>query len=410
MLESILESVVSNLLSSAVAQWKKSRRPEFQDFDFVIEREDGSRTAIEVLGGYLADRRLSQLSARLANRDGVDDFILVTAEAPTPEQQQFFAAALSTVDIPIAWYGINDLPGVLGLDSPGDLRTAKGLEALQMAALVSNAKSYELAPVGVTGPLIPQPRSVAQVRELPVEYRQLSRQFPFRRILELYQADKDLTDLLGLGHRVSAATIVLSDIKNFSSLVKAARPEDLRDIMTKYYLKSRDLVWDRGGVLDKFIGDAVLAVFGYPSGEGGAKEALGFSMDLVVLGQELLQGFADGMNEIVPTGTRVGMTTGDLWPLNIGRSEIELSFVGDVINLAARLEKNCMTDGVLLSNTTRLALLRSDSELLDKLDLQERILSPDDMKGQNLDIRAWQLPPALPRSPGNVVRPKKTND
>ena len=82
----------------------------------------------------------------------------------------------------------------------------------------------------------------------------------------------------------------------------------------------------------------------------------------------------------------------------------EPGIVGDVINLAARLEKNCMTDGVLLSHTNRLALLRSDPELLDKLDLEKRVLSPDEMKGQNLDIRAWQLPPAAPRSGRGAAR------
>ena len=82
-------------------------------------------------------------------------------------------------------------------------------------------------------------------------------------------------------------------------------------------------------------------VFGYLSSQSlGSRAAVEFALDLVTLGQKLLLPFAEGMNEIIPTGTRVGIATGDIWPLNIGRKDLELSFVGAVIKFAARLEKN----------------------------------------------------------------------
>ena len=379
MIESLLETAVSSLISFAAEKWKRSHQAQLQDFDFVLEREDGRQIAMEVLGRPPEAHRMSALAEQLT-RPGIDAFILLTAEPPSPEQQQFFQSALQPSGLPATWIGINDLPNYLEVESPGDLRTEEGLEALQRAALVSNAAEYRIELVGLEPDGLEAVVSETQKGfDIPSEYLGLQRQFPHRSIVELYSMKENLEVALGLGRRVENVTVVLSDLKNFSTLVKTSRTEDLRDTMSKYYFKARELVWIHGGVLDKFIGDAVLGVFGYPSSQsGGSRAAVEFALDLVTLGQKVLLPFAEGMNEIIPTGTRVGIATGDIWPLNIGRKDLELSFVGDVINLAARLEKNSDVDGCLLSNTTRVSL-------------EERVLSSTEAKGQLLDSKAWKM-------------------
>lgn len=59
-----------------------------------------------------------------------------------------------------------------------------------------------------------------------------------------YEEDtRPIRDILGIGTRQENVTTVLTDLKNFSSLVKASLPDDLNELMGKYYFEARDLVW-----------------------------------------------------------------------------------------------------------------------------------------------------------------------
>jgi len=66
--------------------------------------------------------------------------------------------------------------------------------------------------------------------------------------------------------------------------------------------------------------------------------------------------------------------------------------LGDTINLAARLEKNCAVDKVLLGNRTYTAAQRVDASFVEGLGLQQIIIPTGDAKGQAFPIRAWRLP------------------
>jgi adenylate cyclase len=176
--------------------------------------------------------------------------------------------------------------------------------------------------------------------------------------------------------------------------VKATPPDNLSEIMARYYQRARSLVWRHGGVLDKFIGDAVLAIFNYPSkAPDTGRQAIAFATALVRLGLETTEQIKEVTNEVVETGTRIGITDGPIWPLNIGKDQIEVSFVGDVINLSARLEKECDVNGILISNTMRTMISRQNPGFVRGLNLQSRIIEQGRAKGQASDIRAWQLTP-----------------
>jgi class 3 adenylate cyclase len=184
-------------------------------------------------------------------------------------------------------------------------------------------------------------------------------------------------------------------LKNFSSLVSASRPEDLNEMMAKYYKRSRDAVFKHGGMLDKFIGDAVLAVFGYPEPSALAPaNAIKFARELIAIGGSLLDEWQAELNAVIESGTRVGITTGDIWPLNIGQQHVEITLLGDTINLAARLEKNCIVNGILLDNRTRTKAATADSSFVASLKLEESQISADDAKGQAFATRVWQMGPS----------------
>jgi len=170
--------------------------------------------------------------------------------------------------------------------------------------------------------------------------------------------------------------------------------------MARYYRRVREAVFANEGMLDKFIGDAVLAVFGYPNpSPSAALKALKFAQDLIRIGHDILTDWRAELNAIIETGTRVGVANGNIWPLNIGQTEVEISLLGDTINLAARLEKACNVNGILLDNRTRTKAGAVDASYIESLTLAERQLPPSDAKGQQFNILAWQVPSTQTISP-----------
>jgi class 3 adenylate cyclase len=379
-IEGILAATAVNLISKAANKWTADWEKAGAS-DLLLEGEDGRRLAIELKNSLRPDSNIARIFEQVSDsEDKVDEFVLITPEPPDESNSRLFASQFEPSTIESRWIGINELPDLLGIESPGDLRSPQTAARLQLEALVKNLERYSEAPVGAAG----QP---------PVEeLLPLHRQFRYPDIAKLLQEKRDLQEVLKIGKRVSNVTVVLSDIKNFSRLVKASRPEDLREFMGRYYLRARRLVWDHGGFFDKFVGDAVLAVFGYPyPADKQNIKAIRFSQSLVALGREILNDWDEEINERIQTGTRVGINRGDLWPLDIGEEQMEVTFIGDTINLAARLEKNSSVDGALLSHLTRTGARKEDKDFIDSLQLEKREISPEDAKGQSGIIRAWQL-------------------
>ncbi|HYR11932.1 MAG TPA: adenylate/guanylate cyclase domain-containing protein [Longimicrobium sp.] len=382
----LLEGVVNTLLATA-REWFIERRP--RHFDFVVHQPDGRRIAIEVIAPPTSASKLEKLRKYLASAEPpISELLLISAEAPSSAILEQFRAVFQ--GLPSRWIGLNDLPAILGADSPGDLRAPETIEKLQWQALVQNVSDESNAPVS-RPPSVMRPNDAGNQEAAHPLYLALTRQLPFSVINTIRTGNAPIEEVLQFGRVIRNATVVLSDIKNFSSLVIASRAEELNEMMSRYYRRTREAVFQHGGMLDKFIGDAVLAVFGYPYASAkSAVDAIRFSEELVQIGSEVLSDWSGEINAVIDSGTRVGIATGDIWPLNIGQQNIEISLLGDTINLAARLEKNCLVNGVLMDNRTRTRALNTDRAFLEDLHLSERELNPADAKGQQFQLRAWQ--------------------
>lgn len=380
----LLENVVANWLFSAARDLLVRRQTERWP-DFELRSESGERILLELRSRPPSPSVLHHLAHRFgAVSDPAARFLLVTPEAPDQRQSKAFALAFSGLPGKAEWKALSDLPAVLGRPSPGSWTSPETWSDLQTRALIKGLEVYAGAPVG-PAPDAAQPPSN--------ETEALSRQFSYDSLARLRDSNEPLESQLGLGARRENVTIVLSDIVNFSSLVTASRPEDLREAMGQYYQQARQAVFDHGGMLDKFIGDAVLAVFGYPYPKPQAScDAIRFAQALTSIGRTAMSSWQAELNAVIESGTRIGIATGDIWPINIGRSGIEITLLGDTINLAARLEKNCTVDKLLLDNRTRTAAQRSDGTFVEGLNLQQLIIPPADAKGQAFPIRAWALP------------------
>jgi len=358
-------------------------------FDYVLKNTNNDKIAIEYIKNLPDSNRLSHISSLVERKSSnISKFILVTQEIPSAKQLSVFKRLFEHITIESKWIGINDLPSELGSDFNGDLTSLDGINQLQKEYLEYSINNYSQAHIGND-----LGYSQEEILDNSIDVISLKRQLPIRYISQIMDTGNEINEILNIGSRYENVTVVLSDIKNFSSLVKVSKPEILNDTMEKYYQKSRRLVWKYNGVLDKFIGDAVLAIFGYPyDNEQSAINAMQFSQELISLGKELFDDLLNYINESIATGTRVGISTGDIWPLNIGDEHLELSFVGDTINMAARLEKNAEVNSILIDNRTRTKIIGVESDWFDSQGFKAMELSKEDAKGQLFNLRTFRSP------------------
>ena len=144
-------------------------------------------------------------------------------------------------------------------------------------------------------------------------------------------------------------SVLFADLVGFTPLSEARDPEEVRDILSRYFDTCRRLVELYGGVVEKFIGDAVMAVWGTPTAmEDDAERAVRTALDLVAavsaLGDEI------GAPEL---RARAGVLTGEA-AVNLAAVG-EGMVAGDLVNTAARIQAAAAPATVLVGEATRRA-------------------------------------------------------
>ena len=149
--------------------------------------------------------------------------------------------------------------------------------------------------------------------------------------------------------RRKVATILFCDVVESTALAERVDPETIRAIMVRYFDRSRRAIERHGGTVEKFIGDAVMAVFGVPvTNEDDAVRA-------VRAAAELQAGVEELNREIEPThgcriALRIGVNTGEVVT---GDSTARQSVViGDAVNVAARLQQHAGEGETLVGEAT----------------------------------------------------------
>ena len=195
-----------------------------------------------------------------------------------------------------------------------------------------------------------------------------------RRTLERYVSRNLVKEILEnpdsyyhslLGVRVPA-TMLFSDIVGFTTLSEKADPEQLVRQLNEYLSGMTAVVFENGGTLDKFIGDAIMAVWGNVHSLGVAEDAknavrAAFGMRCAL--KKLNDGWrAEGRMGL---GMGIGINQGDVVVGNIGSQErMDPTVIGDAVNLASRLEGLTRIYGVdILLGSVAAELVRSDFDL-----------------------------------------------
>ncbi len=174
------------------------------------------------------------------------------------------------------------------------------------------------------------------------QLKQMLSQYVSATVVEAILKDPTLLKLGGERRRMS---VLFSDIRGFTSISEGMSPEKLVSLLNVYLGRMTDLVFAHNGVLDKYIGDAVMAFWNAPLDQPEhAKMAVTTALDMrdALLEMNRAKAFSDpstqlGMSLELHIG--LGVNTGDMVVGNVGgESRFDYTVIGDNVNLASRLE------------------------------------------------------------------------
>ncbi len=182
-----------------------------------------------------------------------------------------------------------------------------------------------------------------------------------RRAFELYLAPAVIEKMLNsseppaLGGEIRDVTLFFSDIVGFSSFSETMQPAELVALMNAYLSAMTDIIEAHGGFVDKYIGDAIVAVFGAPvSASDHAAQAVSAALDCSAELEKLNQVAATSGHPRL--AHRIGLNSGQALVGNIGsRRRFNYTVMGDAVNLASRLEgaNKFFGTSILAAQTTR---------------------------------------------------------
>ncbi|HPC35406.1 MAG TPA: adenylate/guanylate cyclase domain-containing protein [Candidatus Marinimicrobia bacterium] len=141
---------------------------------------------------------------------------------------------------------------------------------------------------------------------------------------------------LEMGGQEIVATVMFSDLQNFTGIAETFTPSEIVGFLNQYFTRVEQIIFENNGMLDKYTGDGIMAIFGAPiptneHARMACNAALGF--------KKLANFTIEVKNRAVPLITRLGINSGNFVVGNIGSANrMDYTAIGDTVNLAARLE------------------------------------------------------------------------
>lgn len=232
-----------------------------------------------------------------------------------------------------------------------------GLLSGQIAASIDNAHLYETLE-----------RKVAERTEA-LEVRNRFIRETFGRYLsdEIVASLLETPEGLNLGGAKRTVTIMMTDLRGFTSLTEKLPPEKVVAMLNGYLSVMTDIILSHQGTIDELIGDAILAIFGAPLWRPDhAEKAVACALEMqLAMGEVNRRNREAGLPELA---MGIGLNTGEVVVGNIGSEKrVKYGVVGLNVNIAGRIESYTVGGQVLIAESTRAAVtapLRIDSTLV----------------------------------------------
>jgi class 3 adenylate cyclase len=173
-------------------------------------------------------------------------------------------------------------------------------------------------------------------------------------------------------------TVLFADLTGSTALGEQLDPERLRTLLSDYFTAMASVIESRGGVVEKFIGDAVMAVFGIPTAhEDDAERALRAALEMQACLEDLNAEIAERHG--VQLAIRIGVNSGEVIA---GTGGDQFMVTGDVVNVAARLQQTAEPGEVVAGERTY--LVTRGAFVVEPLEDKA-------LKGKSLSVRAWRV-------------------
>jgi class 3 adenylate cyclase len=185
-------------------------------------------------------------------------------------------------------------------------------------------------------------------------------------------------------------SVLFCDLVDFTGMAERLDPEEVRDILSRYFDAARGIVATHGGSIEKFIGDAVVAVWGSPiAREDDAERAVRAALEVVEAVAELR-----GTTIAKPLAARAAVATGES-AVTVGLDGQGM-VAGDIMNTAARLQSVSEPGSVLMNDATRRATATS---------IVARPAGKQQLKGKAAPVHTWHaIRPAATSGNGPAAR------
>jgi adenylate cyclase len=187
-----------------------------------------------------------------------------------------------------------------------------------------------------------------QIADQEVQRQALAR-FLAPEVVEMIASNPAGIRLGGVNQKV---TVLFCDIRGFTAMSETMQPEKVVEILNEYFSRVTDVIFDHGGTLDKYIGDAAMAIFGAPFSKGNdAANAVQAAVAIQSMICELNRDAAERGHPELKIG--VGINTGVVTAGNIGSAKrLDYTVIGDSVNLASRLCGKAEAGQIIISEST----------------------------------------------------------
>jgi adenylate cyclase len=221
-------------------------------------------------------------------------------------------------------------------------------------------------------------KMVRSLREKEMIKRAFTR-YVAREVVE--EVLKDPEHLMLSGER-RQATVVFCDIRGFTRLSERLTPEQVVSLLNEFYTTAIETTFKYDGTLDKFLGDAVMCVFGAPIAHPDhTARAVKTAIDMRTALTELSK--RRSMRGLDPFEVGIGVALGEVVAGTVGTEErMEYTVIGDSVNVAARLQGHAKAGSILLSRRTYEAV----HDLVEALSR-----GPLKVKGKEEEIEVYEV-------------------
>ena len=303
--------------------------------------------------------------------------ILIQDSPYIPDYALALELALLVVATSLIWLVLNIFGITLGVSSAFIIMFATGVYGFYTAQLgVLVDVTYAVLCEFVTASVAFYLRFREQYKLRQQIKKQFEHYFAPRQVKELQKNPEKLK----LGGETRYATFLFTDVRGFTSMSENLEPEQVTYIMNKALTAQQSAVQKHGGMVDKYIGDAMMAIFNAPldldNHENKAIDcALDIQKNMEVLNDELVE------KGIKPVAIGIGINTGYAVIGNMGSEQrFDYTAIGDAVNIGARLESGTKEAGVDIL-IGRNSALKSDYEL--------ELLEPLKVKGKNEPLQVY---------------------